>query len=250
LISILVGILFVATAGTADAEKLGLEQLKEVGHKYRFALDYVSADGKDHRFIYANNRNRLFVYKVSDEGITVDWEVGNLGSRVTALTVTDVRGDGRMSIVIATSRGRILAYGLEEYDLEYENINDKFGLISTMAVANIDDDVQQELIILGGNRLYIFDVVSNAVEWRSNQTYAASQMVIGNTDDDPQVEIVLNTGWVIDSRFYNNDLEINAPFGDRIMLIDMNGDGYNDVFGEFNDFGLRVYDVYAQREMW
>jgi hypothetical protein len=64
------------------------------------------------------------------------------------------------------------------------------------------------------------------------------------------MEIVLNSGVIIDSRFYNVEVEWGQPFGDRIALYDMNNDGIPEIIGEFSDYSLRVYDVYARREVW
>jgi hypothetical protein len=75
-------------------------------------------------------------------------------------------------------------------------------------------------------------------------------IVVANVDDDPQLEIILNTGRVIDSRFFNIEFESDGSYGDRISLFDINNDGYPDVFGEFVDFSIRVYDIWAQRELW
>jgi hypothetical protein len=69
-------------------------------------------------------------------------------------------------------------------------------------------------------------------------------------DDDEQLEIIINTGFIIDSRFYNVEFESDTPFGDRISLLDINNDGFPEVIGETPDFTIRVYDIYAQRELW
>ena len=34
------------------------------------------------------------------------------------------------------------------------------------------------------------------------------------------------------------------------MVCDMNNDGYPEVVGEFSDYSLRIFDVYAEREVW
>jgi len=62
----------------------------------------------------------------------------------------------------------------------------------------------------------------------------------------------LNSGTIIDSRFYTVEpfsLK-SGGFGVRMRLLDMNGDGYPEVFSETAGFALKVYDVYGQRELW
>ena len=63
-------------------------------------------------------------------------------------------------------------------------------------------------------------------------------------------KIILDTGHIIDSRFFRIEQEVKAGFGARIKLMDMNGDGYPEIVGENPDFSLRVYDIYAERGVW
>ena len=71
-----------------------------------------------------------------------------------------------------------------------------------------------------------------------------------NMDNDPQLEIILNTGIIIDSKFYNVEFEWDRSFGARIELFDINGDGIPEIWGENPDFTLRVFDRYAERDIW
>ncbi|MCI0481557.1 MAG: hypothetical protein L0213_08225, partial [Candidatus Dadabacteria bacterium] len=80
--------------------------------------------------------------------------------------------------------------------------------------------------------------------------FTASEIVVANMDKDDQLEIVLNSGIVIDSKFRNIEVEWDKPFGDRIIVFDMNNDGYPEVIGEFSDYSLRIFDVYSEREVW
>jgi hypothetical protein len=105
-------------------------------------------------------------------------------------------------------------------------------------------------VVLADDRLFIFDSYNRTLEWSSTTKMLGSFMVIGNMDDDPQLEIVLNTGIIVDSRFYNIQFQTDQPFGDRIGLVDVTGDGYPEVMGEFNDLTLRVFDVWRGREVW
>ncbi len=204
----------------------------------------------DFRFVYTNSQGRIFVYREEEGHLQSDWENTELGSRAAAMTVTDLYGDGGRKIVVGTVRGRILVWDLATYDLEWENLQDRFEKIAYLTAANIDDDPQQELLVLGDDRLVVFDGVRHNIEWRSETPYVARLFVVGNVDDDPQSEIIFNTGRVVDSRFFNVEFEADGSFGDRIELMDLNGDGYPEVFGEFSDFSIRVYDVWAQRELW
>jgi len=119
-----------------------------------------------------------------------------------------------------------------------------------MEIADIDGDPQPEFIILADRRIYVVDGLNKSRQWTSEREFDATEIVIDNVDKDDQMEIILNTGIVIDTRFFNIELEWDKLFGERIMVFDMNNDGYPEVIGEFSDYSLRIFDIYAQREVW
>ena len=204
----------------------------------------------DYRFIYTDQAGHLHVDKLDDGALVSDWESPALGSRATSLFVTDLYGDGKKKMVVSTSGGRVLIFDLASYQLEWENTQLRYVRIDFMAPANLDNDPQQEVVILADDRLFIFDGYNRNIQWSSTIVLVANFVAIGNVDDDPQLEIVLNTGKIVDGRFYNIQFQTDKAFGDRIELLDVTGDGYNDVVGEFSDRSLRVFDVWRTREVW
>lgn len=218
----------------------------------RFYLAQTSGTfGKpDYRFIYTDQAGHLHVERVEDGALVSDFESPALGSRATSMFVTDLYGDGKQKIVVSTIGGRVLIYDLATYQLEWENLQLRYVRIDFMAPANLDADPQQEVVILADDRLYFFDGYNRNIQWSSTIVLVATFLAIGNVDDDPQLEIVLNTGKIVDGRFYNIQFQTDKAFGDRIELLDVTGDGYNDVVGEFSDRSLRVFDVWRTREVW
>jgi hypothetical protein len=202
------------------------------------------------RLLYTDQAGHLHVEKIEDGGLTSDWETTTLGSRATSLFVTDLYGDGKQKIVVSTFAGRVLIYDLATYQLEWENLQLRYNRIDFMAPAQLDSDPQQEVVILADDHLYIFDGYNRNIQWSSTIPLVATFLAIGNVDDDPQPEIVLNTGKIVDGRFYNIQFQTDKVFGDRIELLDVTGDGYPDVVGEFSDRSIKVFDVWRTREVW
>lgn len=227
-----------------------LEQLKGLSGQYPFAVLVNADDASNMKFLYADLQQHVHIYHSNNGKLALDWETTNLASRVVALFVSDLYGDGGREFVIATEAGRILIYDLESYDLIWENLQDPFAKIECLAAANIDSDAQAELIFVADGILRIYDSANHAMEWESQRSFGAQQIIIANVDDDEQAEIILNTGAIIDSRFYNTEFELEKSFGERIHLFDINGDGIPEIFGEFSNFSLRIYDIYAEREIW
>lgn len=239
-----------ANVTAASAAPAAPDELARVAGKYFMTLTTGTPGKDDFRFIYADQAGHLHVYRMDGGSLKHDWESTTLGARASAIHVTDLYGDGKLKLLVGTIAGRVLIYDMASYELEWENLQQRYTRIDHLAPAQLDGDTQQEVVILADDRLLIFDGYNRNIQFSSTAPVVASYMVIGNIDDDPQPEIVLNTGKVVDGRFYNIQFQTDKAFGDRIELIDLTGDGYADVLGEFSDRSLRVFDVWRTREVW
>jgi len=244
-VAIVTGLLWSSAWG-----QLSGQQLAAFATRFPFAVIIPGEGEGKERFMYADVLQHVHVYRIEKGKLVLEWESTNLASRVTALFAQDLYGDGDKEIVVATEAGRILIYDGQEYELLWENLQDPFEKIECMCAANIDSDPQAELVFIANSHLYIYDSMNKNLEWQSQKELHAQEIIVANVDDDEQGEIILNTGTILDSRFYNIEFETEKPFGERISLIDINGDGIPEIFGENCNFSLRIYDVYAEREIW
>jgi hypothetical protein len=239
-----------APARAEAGEQYDPYTMQEVFCRFPFAqvipLDSLGGWG----VVYADAYGKLHLLRATPKGWKLEWEVTNLGAKIRKFFLKDLDADGLNEIIIATVNGRILVYSMEAYQNTWENLEDNFTSIEAIEVANVDDDPQLELVYLADGRLYIVDGFSKGRQWVSQRVFQAAEIVIDNIDKDPQMELILNSGVIIDSRFYNVEVEWDKPFGDRIALFDMNNDGIPEIIGEFSDYSLRIYDVYARREVW
>ncbi|RJR29550.1 MAG: hypothetical protein C4574_03390 [Candidatus Latescibacterota bacterium] len=218
----------------------------------RFPLAQVVAlDGGDAwGVMYADTYGKLHLLRATDRGWKLEWEITNLGAKVRRFFFCDLEADGTMEFVVATVSGRILTYSMETYASLWENLEDRYQSIDAIDVANVDSDPQLEIVFIADNRLQIYDGATKSRQWVSSRDFSAGELLIENVDRDPQLEIILNSGIILDSRFLNVEVEWDKPFGDRIAVADMNGDGFPDIVGEFADYSIRVFDVYSRREVW
>lgn len=224
--------------------------IKKLAAKFPFAIVVGDVKGENARFLYADRQAHIHVHSIKSGKLELAWENTNLGSRVTSMFVADLYGDGGLKLVVGTTAGRILIYDMDGYDLVWENLQDPFGRIDYMVSANLDDDAQHELVFIADRHLHIYDSLKKTIEWKSSDEFQAHQILVGEVDDDPQPEIILNTGTIMDSRFYSIEFQADKTFGDRISLLDVNNDGIPEIIGEFLDYNLQVFDVYAEREIW
>jgi hypothetical protein len=242
----------VSCRGVSMSEEVTAESLEEFDTAFRYFVVLEGTEKNPLRWLYACIGGHLHAWVVKDGRPQKDWETATLGSSVTSLFVEDVDANGTRDIMVSTARGRIIVYDANTYERTHENFLEPFESIECMTAANIDDDPQQELIFIADKRLNIYDAKSTAMMWRSQDEYTAAELLVANVDDDTQPEIILNTGHIIDSRFYTIEPSNvgSGAFGKRIRLLDLNGDGYPEVVGEMPGYVLKVYDVYAQREIW
>lgn len=234
----------------AFAKNLDIEKMRSLAARFPYAIVLNPEDPQHLKFIYTDVMQHVHIYHVEKKLLVLEWETTNLGSKVTALFVHDLFNDGSQEMVIATEAGRILIYGMDDYELIWENLQDPFDKIECMNAADIDRDPQEEIIFVADSNLYIYDSLTKSLEWQSQEDFTAKEILLANVDDDEQLEIILNTGSILDSRFFNVEFQNDKNFGERISLFDINDDGIDEIFGEFPDFTLRIYDIYAEREIW
>jgi hypothetical protein len=240
--------LFAATA--AESQKLDPFSIKQLFEPFPNVQVVPLDNGDAWGLMYADVYGKIYLKRATDKGWKREWELTSLGSKIRRFFVLDLDGNGVVEIIVATAGGKILIYDMQNYSNVWENVEMDFKEIAAMEIANVDDDPQYEFIVLAENTITIIDGINKNQQWTSSREFKADEMLVDNVDDDEQKEIVLNTGIVIDSKFYNVELEWQKAFGERIIAYDINNDGNKDIIGEFSDYSIRVFDVKARREVW
>jgi len=241
---------FIACAPGRAAAQIDPYDLQDAFGRFPFARVIPLDNGNAWGMIYADVYGKIYIKRATNRGWKREFEITNLGAKVKMYDILDVENDGVLELVIATMAGGILIYSLDDYTNTWENIEDDFSSIEAFDVANVDSDPQLEFIVLANGTLYIIDSLDKSRQWISERKFTATELIVANVDKDEQMEIILNTGIVIDTKFYIIDLEWDKPFGERISTFDLNNDGIPEVIGEFSDYSLRIFDVYSQREVW
>lgn len=240
----------IATVPGRASAQLDPYELQTAFGRFPFAKVVPLDNGNAWGLIYADVYGKIYLKRATNRGWKREFEITNLGAKVKKYQILDIEQDGILDLLIATMDGRILIYSLDDYTNTWENIEDNFRSIEAFDAVNVDRDPQVEFIVLAEGRIYIIDSIDKSRQWISEREFIATELIVANVDKDEQKEIILNTGIVIDSKFYIIDLEWDQAFGERITTFDINNDGIPEVIGEFSDYSLRIFDVYAQREVW
>ncbi|HMA75812.1 MAG TPA: hypothetical protein VKO43_00725 [Candidatus Krumholzibacteriaceae bacterium] len=251
-VSVIICILFLSVLSVVSkSEKIDPFEMKKVFERFPNVQIVPLDNGEAWGVMHADVYGKIYLKRATDDGgWRREWELTSLGSKIRRFFVIDLEGDGKIEIVVATAGGKIIVYEMESYNSIWENIESNFKEIKAIDIANIDKDIQFEIVVLADSRIYIFDGLSKNRQWMSDREFDAENLLVDNVDRDPQYEIVLNSGIVIDSKFHNIDLEWGKSFGERIIAFDMNNDGFKEIIGEFSDYSIRIFDVTAKREVW
>ncbi len=247
---IFLSVLIVLVFQPAHAKKLDPFEMKDKFERFPNVQVVPLDNGKAWGLMYADVYGKIYLKRATDRGWKREWELTSLGSKIRRFFVLDLEGDGKVEIVVATANGKIIVYEMQTYNNIWENIESSFEEIKAIEVANVDADPQFEFVVLADDRIYIIDGLNKNQQWMSDREFDASELIVANVDRDKQLEIILNTGIIIDARFHNVDLEWGQAFGERLAAYDMNNDGYLDIVGEFSDYSIRVFDVISKREVW
>jgi len=217
-------------------------------------------DTTDRRIIYGDRVGQIHAVRFKGGRFQEEWVSETLKSSVAEIFVADIDADGKQEIVSYSEFGDIVFYSADDYKMIWRSTDDEYATISAMVVANVDDDPQLELVFCGErvadvagyqpgvsgsqeeverqrqneiSRLFIFDCLNLYLEWDSEPGLTARSIVVGDLDDDGILEIVLNTGFVVDATYRHVEWRFPDGFGQKLGYADVDGDGIPELIGEY-----------------
>ena len=194
--------------------------------------------------VIAERFGTVQVVKLGTHGAERVWKSNQLSGVPDEVLTADLDGDGlEDAFICRTNTGKIYVWDMDNYTQVWESLPNDYKVISCMTTANIDDDQENEIVMLADNRLVYINGLSFSKDFSSVNEYQATMIRCGDVDGDGSVEIVLNSGQVIDSVSGNVEWE-EELFYKNIELLDIDGDGMPEVLTEDGGSGpLKVYDM-------
>ena len=260
----------------------GDERIQFGGFVYGMnAIQIIDSDeGADRRVVYGDRFGSVRVLRLKKEGFREEWVSDPLRSAIAQVFVEDIDRDGKLEIMAYTEVGDIAIYKADDYKVVWQIERDEYDGISSMLVENVDEDPQLELVFsaskvvdvenfqtlgagtreqqerareIAASRLFIFDCLNLFVEWESELGLFAQRMVTGDLDADGNLELALNTGFVVDLNYRSVEWSFPEGFGLEIGYADIDGDGIPELIGESQSpvpprRFLRFFDVDLQAE--
>jgi hypothetical protein len=215
-----------------------------------FRLDTVAmlplGRGGDIEMVYGDRYGHLRVVRLSDGSAVERWRSTPLEGPIYEVLVEDLEGDGSSEIIARTQQGSIHIYDDDFREL-WTSAQSAYTNIEGMAIANVDEDDAFELVLLVQGHIYYVDGASYQEEYQSPQSYRADRMAVGNVDTDAELELILNSGKVLDVKTTEEEWSTGV-FGDFIQLLDIDGDGLQEILGWTSGREMRIFDVDNRQE--
>ncbi len=190
------------------------------------------------------------VVKTDARGAQRVWKSNQLAGVPEEVITADMDGDQlEDTILCRTNLGKVYAWSMDGYNLVWESLTGEYEVITAFTTANMDEDQANEIVMVADNKIVYIDGANYSKQFTSLNEYQATQVRCGDVDGDSRVEVVLNTGQVLDS--VSGDVEWeDEPFFGKIELLDIDGDGIPEVLTENPGGGpLKVFDVDYRSEV-
>ncbi|MBI4531790.1 MAG: hypothetical protein HY709_09720 [Candidatus Latescibacteria bacterium] len=242
------GVLWVSEAGEIDPRRIVFGSTDEFDAIKIFTPD----GGKEPKVVYGDSRGILHVVQPYRNGFKEEWASSSLRSAIGEVFVEDINDDKAQDILCYTTRGKIYIFDTSTYRIVWQNMDSEYTSISCMTVANTDNDPQKEIVFFADQRLRVYDGKNRFEELKSDQEYTGddvpTDILVADMDGDGGNEIVLNSGSVLDARFF--DVKWRSPdrFGEKLGAMDVDGDGILELIGESDGKFIRVFDVDLRKE--
>lgn len=200
--------------------------------------------------VYGDRYAIVRVVRMTERGVQVLWRSSALeGGAIQEILVEDLDGRGGHDIIVRTQGGQAYVFD-DTYSPRWSSVNEDFRQVNAMTLANLDVDPAYEILLIADNQILVYDGDTFVREQQFNQVYAnVLEVAVGNVDSDRELEIVLNNGRVIDALTGDPEWE-TSPFGNSIELLDIDGDGIDEVIGHGTpgQETMRIFDVDERQE--
>jgi hypothetical protein len=186
----------------------------------------------------------VIIIKHTGQGAERVWKSNQLSGIPDEVLTADLVGDGLDDAIICrTNAGKVYVWSMDNYALLWESLPSEYQTITCFTTMNMDEDEANEIVLLADKKIVYIDGSTFNKEWTSLNPFEATMIRCGDVDGDGRVEIVLNSGQVIDSVSGSIEWE-EKTFFQNIELLDIDGDGMPEVLTENGLSGpLKVFDM-------
>jgi uncharacterized repeat protein (TIGR01451 family) len=175
------------------------------------------------------------------------WLSRRYGTDINRIVVGDGTGDGQYEICVALGNGQVEIYDASTHAVLH-TLDTVLNTIAAMAIADVDADADQELVVCNSSNIAIYDAQTWQLEWQTS-AYGADDIAVANVDADAAMEMV-TTRYVIDGETHALEWDYGATFGFIVQLSDIDGDSMAEIVAASGWYWVRAFDADTQSIKW
>lgn len=225
----------------------------------------IDDDNKDELILLSNSykggiaKSRLSVYDLESHLPKWIWDSCCEHKGFYGFQISDIDKDGKNEIILAG--GSLNSHGLisvmnpltqeiiSSHDFEY------LSIFYAIAVADLDNDGQEEYIVTTKKQIHIINPVDYSVLWSSAEFYSyvddATTLIVGNIDTDSNPEILLLNGSIlcIDGLTHES-WETQEQNFRCLSLVDTNNDFIDEIIAGTSDGNICIINGQTKSLTW
>jgi hypothetical protein len=250
---LILAVLLVAASGVSAQEELAYAEYRAIAQSaitLHHCAMFEPLDGQPGMmFVIGDKFGKLNVFwlRAGQDHERV-WVSRQLEGNADEVLVADLDGDGLDDSILARTPRRLYVWDMtRDYFNSFESSPNDFQEIRAFTVADVDEDPAKEIVVNADRKIHYVDGIQFSKDWTSLNDFEATWIRCGDVDGDNRMELVLNTGQVLDSGTGNVEWE-DQVFGTRLELLDFDGDGILEILTEGDGTPLRVWDADSRSE--
>ena len=217
----------------------------------------IDGDNKKELVVGGGNdfgpNNRINVVKSTDTGYQIVQQyVLNDNATTSSIQGYYDKSTDNHFLYVATSNGSIQIYNLTvgKYDSSIA-VTDDYSYSYKLLLQDVDKDDVPELIVVGSTKTQAIDTKTSQVKY--TYPFGADNAVFGHFSSSNSVDIALSSGYVYS--IYGNDSTLiwnnsNAGFGYRLVAVDSNNDGVDELIGAEQWQSIKAFDIKNKVVIW
>jgi hypothetical protein len=177
------------------------------------------------------------------------WFSKNL--RCGRIAAGDRDEDGYQELYIATFDGPVLIVNSKDYHNVGEIDLPTGAYANDVAVADVDNDGAQEIVLALASETRVYDGSSLKLEWDANG-YGGGRVKVANIDNDPIPEVIVNgtTAYVLNASQKSLKWAYSGGFGNAMDVGDVDGDARAEIAYLSNYSSAYVFDGDTKSIKW
>lgn len=179
----------------------------------------------------------FFIYKYINGQYIKKWDSKLYLKGINAITTFKSEVDNHYKICVLSNYNQVEIYDGITLNV-VESFNLPYGEVVEIAIDNVDDAPDKELILIGRSGLKVYSLTTKQLKW-SSEDIKGFDVKIGDLDNDGKKEIITSTrGWELPAKVYvlsayTKTIKWSSSEKqlDNVYLFDVNDDGFLDIVG-------------------